>query len=97
MTLRNRPLRHEFLETLLENKVVKPEDVLFAGKLPDWLIERGVTDNDEAHFEKQVLKVPQVAEAKRKVDRAKAMAEQAHKSFQEHVQETGRIRPSTGR
>ena len=76
MTLRNRPLRHEFLETLLANKILKPTDVLFAGKLPDWLIEHGVTDDDEGHFEKLILEVPHVAEAKRIVDEYKRWAEQ---------------------
>ena len=82
VTLRNRPLRHEFLETLLENKVLEPQDVLFAGKLPDWLIERGVTDNDEAHFEKQILKLPQVAKAKTKADDFKLYTEEAHRAYQ---------------
>ena len=31
LTLRNRPLRHEFLETLLANKILQPEQVLWGG------------------------------------------------------------------
>ena len=31
VTLRNRPLRHEFLETLLKNKILEPEEVLWGG------------------------------------------------------------------
>ena len=81
VTLRNRPLRHEFLETLLDNKVLEPKDVLFAGKLPDWLIKAGVTDNDEAHFEKQVMKLGPVEKANREANNAKSRAEGVYHTF----------------
>ena len=82
VTLQNRPPRHEFLEALLENKVLAPREVLFAGKLPDWLISEGVTDDDEAHFDEQVMKLRPVAEAKRAANRAQSLAEGVYHTYQ---------------
>ena len=57
--LRTRTLRHEFLQTLMRNQVLKPEQVIFGGRLPDRFLEAGVLDDDAAHFQKIVLLLPE--------------------------------------
>ena len=56
--LRTRTLRHEFLQTLLHNQVLLPEQVIFGGRLPDRFLQAGVLDDDASHFQKLVLSMP---------------------------------------
>ena len=53
--LRTRTLRHEFLQALLRNQALAPEQVVFGGRLPERFLEAGVVDDDVAHFQKICL------------------------------------------
>ena len=51
-------MRHEFLQTLLHNRVLLPTQVIFGGRLPDRFLQAGVLDDDASHFQKIVLSMP---------------------------------------
>jgi len=68
VTLRTRTLRHELLQTLLHDKILKPHQVIFSGSLPDRSRESGALEDDNAHLERILLAAPTVKCAFRKYD-----------------------------
>ena len=69
-------------DTAGQERSWKPRTCSLQGKLPDWLIESGVTDDDAAHFAKQIQKLPPVEKAKKDFDESKLSVEEVWDNFQ---------------
>jgi hypothetical protein len=78
VTLRTRTLRHKFLQGMLHHQVLKCDQVIFGGLLPDRLLAAGCLDDDSAHFEKTILGAPPVHRALDTSEQLKRGLEELH-------------------